>query len=73
MEPSHLWSSVQEALDDLNVTGVLPSGATIEDVMETWNTQSGYPLVSVERNYEDGSITFSQVLQLINFFSKASK
>lgn len=64
MEPSQLWSSVQAALDDLNVTGVLPSGATVEDVMETWNTQSGYPLISVERNYEDGSITFSQVLQL---------
>lgn len=63
MEPSYLWSSIQTALDSSNVSGVLPSEANVEGVMETWNSQSGYPVVNVERNYEDGSVTFSQVIK----------
>lgn len=63
MEPSHLWSSIQTSLDGSNVNGVLPLGASIEDVMETWSLQSGYPVVNVERDYVNGSVTFSQVIK----------
>lgn len=49
-------------LDNSNSSGVLSSGTTLKDVMETWSLQSGYPIVTVERNYNDGSVTFSQVL-----------
>lgn len=39
----------------------IPVGETVETIMETWNSQSGYPVVYVDRNYVDGSINISQV------------
>lgn len=61
VEPSHLWSSLQRALDESTATINLPQSATVESIMETWASQSGYPVVYVERNYETGSLTISQV------------
>ncbi|XP_073817391.1 aminopeptidase N-like [Musca autumnalis] len=34
--------------------------ALIEDMMGSWTHQGGYPLLTVGRNYEDGSFTVSQ-------------
>lgn len=54
-----LWSILDF---NLGIGSTLPPQKNVEDVMETWTSQSGYPLLNVERNYEDGSITFSQVV-----------
>lgn len=61
--PTDLWDSMQLALDAANETVTFPGNATVESIMETWNSQSGYPVVYVERNYTSGSLTISQVLQ----------
>lgn len=37
-----------------------PEGQTIKDVMETWVTQSRFPLLTVRREANGTSVTFSQ-------------
>lgn len=39
--------------------------ADVAVVMDSWTLQTGFPVLTVERNYENGSVTFTQV----NFFS----
>lgn len=55
---------MQQALNASIETVNLPANATVESIMETWNSQSGYPVVYVERNYSTGSLSLSQVLNL---------
>ncbi|XP_022827407.1 aminopeptidase N-like [Spodoptera litura] len=40
--------------------GVLPNNVTVKDIMDTWTKQTGYPILTVTRDYEDKSITVSQ-------------
>ncbi|KAF9820098.1 hypothetical protein SFRURICE_014177 [Spodoptera frugiperda] len=40
--------------------GVLPGNVTVKDIMDTWTTQTGYPILTVTRDYEDKSLTVSQ-------------
>ena len=49
----HLWAHMQKEITGVNV----PS---IKETMDTWTKQSGYPVVSVIRNYADGSMTLRQ-------------
>lgn len=37
------------------------------DVMNPWIYQNGYPVVSVKRNYEIGSVTINQVGLVFSF------
>lgn len=39
----------------------MPEGETVESILETWNSQAGYPVIYVNRNYATGSINISQV------------
>ena len=39
----------------------LPLGATVSMVMASWTGQSGYPVITVMRDYEANKITVSQV------------
>lgn len=55
--PSDLWSGLQTAVDAAS-SNVL-QGQTVQEVMETWNSKAGYPVVNVER--ENGVIVLSQV------------
>lgn len=56
-EETDLWESMSKAtksdpaLKDLSVV----------DFMKTWTKQAGYPVVNVNRNYENGKIEFEQV------------
>ncbi|XP_034486438.1 aminopeptidase N [Drosophila innubila] len=52
----NLFSSLQESANDLGHK--LP--ATIDDIFSSWSHQSGYPLLTVERNYETGTFTVKQ-------------
>ncbi|KZC13130.1 Thyrotropin-releasing hormone-degrading ectoenzyme [Dufourea novaeangliae] len=39
---------------------LLPSGVTLEESMNSWARQGGYPLVTVIRNYDEDSLTIYQ-------------
>ncbi|XP_049880547.1 aminopeptidase N-like [Pectinophora gossypiella] len=40
--------------------GRLASNMTVKQVMDTWTTQTGYPLLTVTRDYSEKSLTISQ-------------
>lgn len=35
--------------------------STVKDVMNTWTTQAGFPVVTATKNYESKQVTISQV------------
>lgn len=39
----------------------LPSGVSLQDTMNSWISQGGYPFITVVRNYEEESATIYQV------------
>ena len=49
-----LWAHLQKEMPKKG------GAASIKEIMDTWTKQYGYPVVSVTRNYEDGSITLRQ-------------
>ncbi|XP_061386746.1 aminopeptidase N-like [Musca vetustissima] len=51
-----LFTAIQTAAKEENF--VLP--ADIDTMMGSWSRQGGYPLLTVKRNYDDGSFTVSQ-------------
>ncbi|XP_019531218.3 aminopeptidase N [Aedes albopictus] len=53
----HLYTGLQSAIQGKNV---LPDGVTVKDIMESWATEKGYPVLSVRRTYETGSVIISQ-------------
>lgn len=56
--PEYLYNSLQQAS---NEDDALPSAYTVEKLFESWEKQAGYPIVYVERSYNDHRIRFSQV------------
>ena len=55
--------SNQSAIDALD----LP--ASIKTIMDSWSLQTGYPIVTVRRNYDSQSAIVTQVQKLINRIS----
>ncbi|XP_075986441.1 aminopeptidase N-like [Anticarsia gemmatalis] len=47
----------------------LTRNVTVKEIMDTWTTQTGYPLLTVTRDYEDKSLTITQK----RYFSLASR
>lgn len=39
---------------------MLPEGKTVSDVLSTWDSIAGYPVVKVERDYSSGEVKFTQ-------------
>ncbi|XP_075230574.1 aminopeptidase N-like [Lycorma delicatula] len=52
-----LWQALTE---EAHNQGVLQQDVTVKEIMDTWTLQTGFPLVTVIRNYEDGSAVVSQ-------------
>lgn len=53
-----LWQALTEqAYED----SLWPRDITVKAVMDTWTLQTGFPLVTVTRNYENRTVTISQV------------
>uniref|UniRef100_A0A182PEE9 Aminopeptidase N n=1 Tax=Anopheles epiroticus TaxID=199890 RepID=A0A182PEE9_9DIPT len=52
-----LYAGLQAAIDDKDV---LPEGYTVKQLMDSWTTEPGYPVLTVRRNYNDGSVILSQ-------------
>lgn len=60
-EQDDLWEALTlEATNSSKNSSVLPNGLTVKDIMDTWTLQEGYPVVTVTRNYNDGSARLSQ-------------
>lgn len=57
-EQDDLWQSLTE---QAHSDGVLGKELTVKTIMDTWTLQTGYPLVTVKRNYDDHSVEISQV------------
>ncbi|XP_055548788.1 aminopeptidase N-like [Wyeomyia smithii] len=53
----HLHTGLQTAIAGKNV---LPEGVTIKQIMDSWTTEKGYPVVSVRRTYATGDVIISQ-------------
>ncbi|XP_060807048.1 aminopeptidase N [Amyelois transitella] len=56
-EQDDLWSELTTAIQ---AAGGLSRNVTVKEVMDTWTTQTGYPLLTVERNYEENALTITQ-------------
>lgn len=48
-ETDDLWTGLQTVVP----ADLLPEGMTLKNVMDTWTLQSGYPVINVERLYDD--------------------
>lgn len=58
--PSDLYSALQESLDSYNKTESL-DGLSVSDILQTWDSVKGYPVVNIVRDYLTGDLTISQV------------
>ncbi|KAI4460101.1 protease m1 zinc metalloprotease [Holotrichia oblita] len=52
-----LFESITE---EAHRVGALPSNLTVKTIMDTWTLQTGYPVITVKRNYEDGTAVVTQ-------------
>ncbi|KAF2895945.1 hypothetical protein ILUMI_10229 [Ignelater luminosus] len=58
-EPKDLYSALQAIIDEENAHDLLGNNSVIS-IMETWDSNTGFPLVTVHRNYNNKTITLSQ-------------
>ncbi|KAJ9590170.1 hypothetical protein L9F63_016709, partial [Diploptera punctata] len=59
-EESDLWAALTDE-SRASKHRLLPENLSLEDVMDTWTLQDGYPVVTVTRDYEKGSAELSQM------------
>ncbi|XP_052862206.1 aminopeptidase N-like [Anopheles cruzii] len=52
-----LYEGLQSAIQG---QGVLPADVTVRQIMRTWTTEPGYPVLSVRRSYDTGELIISQ-------------
>lgn len=53
-----LWNALTQ---EAQAVGVLPPNITVKMIMDTWTVQTGYPLVTVTRDYQKKTVTVRQV------------
>ncbi|KAH8232363.1 hypothetical protein KR032_004784 [Drosophila birchii] len=56
-EQDNLWESLSEAA---HKNGALPPNYDVKTIMDTWTLQTGYPVISVIRDYAAGSAEITQ-------------
>lgn len=65
-EQDDLWKALT---DRAHKEGTLSKDMTVKEVMSSWTLQTGYPVVTVERNYKLGTVQVSQVRNLNKIFT----
>jgi len=65
-----LWSALTE---EAYAQGVFERNTSVKQIMDTWTLKTGYPLVTVERDYKKGSAVVSQQRLLFGNMSTATK
>ncbi|XP_055635492.1 aminopeptidase N-like [Toxorhynchites rutilus septentrionalis] len=53
----HLYEGLQTAVNGKNL---FPKSLTVQQLMDSWTTEPGYPLLTVRRDYKNGIIYLSQ-------------
>lgn len=62
-EQNDLWEALtKQAHQDK----VLATNVTVKQIMDTWTLQTGFPVVTVNRNYDQGGATLIQVYCIYN-------
>lgn len=61
VEPSDLYQRLQEEVDRANKGVDLLNDLKVKDILTTWDSQAGYPVVEIVRNYDSGSLVLTQV------------
>ena len=56
-EQNDLWDSLTNQAHKVRS---LDNDISVKTVMDTWTLQMGYPVINVNRNYEDNSMTITQ-------------
>ncbi|XP_053669421.1 aminopeptidase N [Anopheles marshallii] len=56
-EQDNLWESLTE---EAHANGVLPDFIDVKKVMDSWTLQTGYPIITVTRNYDANSAEVTQ-------------
>ncbi|KAH8358907.1 hypothetical protein KR093_003226 [Drosophila rubida] len=62
-EQDNLWESLTEAAHKYRA---LPKSYDIKSIMDSWTLQTGYPIINVTRNYEQGTAKLTQERYLLN-------
>lgn len=57
-----LWEALTE---EAHRVGVLAPNMNVKQIMDTWTLQTGFPLITVTRNYEDRTALVSQVREYL--------
>lgn len=57
-EQSDLWAALTE---EARINKALPEDVDVKTVMESWTLQTGYPVITVTRNYESSTAEITQV------------
>lgn len=57
-KPEHLYDALQKAVDEDNTS---LQGFTVRRLFESWEKQAGYPVLHVERSYNNRRIILTQV------------
>ncbi|XP_066591369.1 aminopeptidase N-like [Prorops nasuta] len=61
-----LWEALQSSLDSANI---IHNDLNIKEAMDPWIYQSGYPMITVRRDYNNGNLIVTQQLYLSNLNS----
>jgi len=61
-----LWEALTEKAHNHQS---IPSSLSVKTVMDTWTLQVGYPIVTVERNYDTNSAQLTQTRYLLDRYS----
>uniref|UniRef100_A0A182VV47 Aminopeptidase n=1 Tax=Anopheles minimus TaxID=112268 RepID=A0A182VV47_9DIPT len=56
-EQDNLWAALTE---EAHANGVLPDFIDVKKVMDSWTLQTGYPIISITRNYDANSAEVTQ-------------
>lgn len=57
-KPDHLYEALQQAADE---DEVFLGNKSIAELFGSWERQAGYPIIHVERSYNNRKIRFTQV------------
>ncbi|XP_028172441.1 membrane alanyl aminopeptidase-like [Ostrinia furnacalis] len=63
--PELMYSALEKGVNTTNSLALYP-GHTIGDIMSSWISQAGHPVLDVQVNYEAGSVTLTQRRFYIN-------
>lgn len=62
VEPKHLWNSFDTVIDEANYeSGLLGNSLKVEEFMNSWTNQAGYPMIYVETSNDSDDLVIIQV------------